>query len=141
MKNYRVRRPKKYDALLNLLKDKDDGVFATLKSALVFSASIGFKQKIKLEFSDSSEPIAFTLFDDYKDQPFIYSLALTEYDDVSYLREDKFLETIRLFEEYAAGGLQYLNDTLDKSNIKESIEVMLAENEGNEIVESIIDDW
>ena len=44
MKNYRVRRPKQYDSLLNNLKDKEEGVFSTLKSALVFAAAIGFKQ-------------------------------------------------------------------------------------------------
>lgn len=141
MKNYRVRRPKQYDSLLNNLKDKDEGVFSTLKSALVFAAAIGFKQKTKLEFLETSEPIIFNLFNDFKDRPFIYAMALTEFDDVSYLREDKFLETIRLFEEYAAGGLQYLDGVLDKSNLKESIEVLLADNSDDNIVDSIVDDW
>lgn len=141
MKNYRVRRPKQYDSLLNILKDKDEGVFSTLKSALVFSAAIGFKQQIKIEFLESSEPIIFNLFNDFKDRPFIYAMALTEFNDVTYLREDKFLETIRLFEEYAAGGLQYLDGILDKSNLKESVEVLLADYSDDNIIETIADDW
>ena len=141
MKGYRVRRPKKYDDLLNLLKDKEEGVFATLKSALVFSAAVGFKQKSKLEYSESGEPIAFTLFDEHQDQPFIYSLALTEFNDVSYLREEKFLEAIKVFEEYAAGGLKYMNGILDKSNIKESIEGLLAETGDVDIISDLAGEW
>lgn len=141
MKNYRVRRPKEYDSLLNILKDKEEGVFSTLKSALVFAASVGFKQQEKIEFLETSEPINFNLFSDFKDKPFIYAMALTEFDDVTYLREDKFLETIRLFEEYAAGGLQYLDGVLDKSNLKESIEVLLVDNAEDNIIETIADDW
>lgn len=141
VKGYRVRRPKEYDGLLNILKDKDDGVFLTLKSALVFSAAVGFKHKIKLEFTETSEPIIFTLFNDLTDRPFIYALALTEFDDVTYLREENFIETIRLFEEYAAGGLQYLDGALDKSNIKESIEMMLVGDSDDNLVGSIVDDW
>lgn len=141
MKNYRVRRPKQYDSLLNILKDKEEGVFSTLKSALVFAAAVGFKQQLKIEFLETSEPINFNLFNDFKDKPFIYAMALTEFDDVGYLREDKFLETIRLFEEYAAGGLQYLDGVLDKSNLKESIEVLLVDNAEDNIIETIADDW
>lgn len=141
MKNYRVRRPKQYDSLLNILKDKEEGVFSTLKSALVFAAAVGFKQQVKIEFLETSEPINFNLFNDFKDKPFIYAMALTEFDDVGYLREDKFLETIRLFEEYAAGGLQYLDGVLDKSNLKESIEVLLVDNAEDNIIETIADDW
>lgn len=141
MKSYRVRRPKQYDELLNLLKDKDNGVFLTLKSALVFSAAVGFKEGRKLEFSDTGEPIALNLFKEHQDQPFIYSLALTEFDDVSYLRGDKYLEVMKIFEEYAAGGLQYLDDILDKNNVKESIEGMLAETDEEDLVGDLAAEW
>jgi len=138
---YRVRRPKQYDELLSLLRDKEDGVFSTLKSALVFSAAMGFKQKNRLEFSETSEPIAFSLFNEHQDQPFIYALALIEYDDVTYLQEDKFLEAMKVFEEYAAGGLQYLDGALDKSNLKESIEGLLANTGESNLIGDIANEW
>ncbi len=141
MKGYRVRRPKEFDELLNLLKDKDDGVFSSFKSALVFASAIGFREKRKLEFSDSSEPINWTLFNENQDQPYIYSLALSEFDDVSYLQEDKFLEVVKLFEEYAAGGLEYLDGTLDKSNIKESLEGILSKADDDSLLKNLADDW
>lgn len=134
MKGYRVRRPRPHDEFLNLLKDREQGVFSTLKSALVFAAAVGFKEKQRVSFTDSGEPIAFTLFNEHKDQPFIYSLALTEYGDSSYLRDDKFLEVIRVFEEYAAGGLDFLDGFLDKSCIKESIERYLNDDGASSLI-------
>ena len=141
MKGYRVRRPKEYEELLNLLRDKEAGVFLTLKSALVFSAAVGFKQKKRLEFSESSEPIVFTLFNDHQEKPFIYSLALTEFNDVTCLQEDGFVPMMKVFEEYAAGGLRYLDGVLDKANIKESIESILSESEGDDLIFNIADGW
>ena len=141
MKNYRVRRPKQFEELMNLLKDKESGVFSTLKSALIFAAALGFKHKKRLEFTDTSEPIAITLFSDHQDQPFMYMLALTELNDVSYLRNENFSEVMRVFEEYAAGGLQFLDDYLDKNNIKESIEGLLAENGHENLIDDITKGW
>jgi len=139
--SYRVRRPDQYDELLNLLKDKEDGVFSTLKSALVFSAAVGFKQNRRLPFSKTGEQIALSLFNEHLDLPFIYALALIENNDVSYLQEDKFLEVINIFEEYAAGGLQYLDDILDKSNLKESIEGLLSETGDSNLIDDIASEW
>jgi len=141
MNGYRVKRPKEYDELLNLLKDKDLGVFSTLKSALVFAAAIGFKKKLRLEFSESAEPIVFTLFNELTERPFIYSLALTEFNDVSYLQEDGFEDMMKVFEEYAAGGLRYLDSTLDKANVKESIEGILNERDDHDLITDIATDW
>lgn len=136
-KVYRIKRPKQHDDLLNLLKDKDVGVFDTLKSALLFAAAIGFKYKIREQFSDQGEPIAYSLFNESKEQPFVLSLALTEFVDVSYLREEKFLDAVKVFEEYAAGGLKYLDGYLDKQNIKESIEHLISDTEDFDIINDI----
>ena len=141
IKGYRVRRPKLYEELLILLRDKEVGVFSTFKSALVFAAAVGYKHKRKLEFTEVGEPIALTLFNENFDQPFIYSLALSEYQDVSYLQEDRFTDTIRLFEEYAAGGLAYLSEVLDLSNIKESVEGLVADSVAPSLVDDISSEW
>ncbi len=69
MKSYRVRRPKAYDELLNLLRDREQGVFSTYKSALVFAAAVGFKERKRVAFTDLGEPIALTLFSENQDQP------------------------------------------------------------------------
>ena len=141
MKTYRVRRPKQYDDFLNILKDKEVGVFDTLKAALVFSAAVGHREKRRLPFTSTGEPIAFSLFSEHQDQPFVYALALTEFDDVSYLREEKFLDTIKVFEEYAAGGLEYMDGFLDKTNLKESLERLLTDNSDSELIDDLATGW
>jgi dnd system-associated protein 4 len=141
IKSYRVKRPKRFDEFLKLLVNKDEGVFETLKSALIFSASIGFKQEKKMSFTDLGEGIPLNYFDDTRELPFIYAMAISEYDDVNFLREENFLEAIKIFEEYAAGGLSYLNDTLIKDDIKGSIESMLHDTEETDLIEDLTDDW
>ena len=141
MKSYRIRRPKEYDDLLNLLRDKDEGVFTTYKSALVFAAAVGFKEKKRVPFTESGEPIALLQFSENQDQPFIFCLALTEFNDVSYLREDKFFEVMQVFEEYAAGGLEILDGCLDKAHIKESIEKLLAGKNSPDLIGDLAAEW
>lgn len=122
MKDYRVKRPSEYGALLNLLRDKENGVFNTLKSALVFSAIVGFNEGRKLSFVETDEPIALRLFSEETDIPLMYLIALSEYKDITYLREENFENVVKLFEEYAAGGLQFLDSELDKDHTQSSIE-------------------
>jgi len=141
MKAYRIRRPQKYDNLLNLLKDREHGVFSTFKSALIFAAAVGFKNKKRVSFSDTGEPIALSLFSEHQEQPFMLCLALTEFDDVAYLREEKFLEAMQVFEEYAAGGLEILDGSLDKAHFKESIESLLTDNGEFNLLDNIADVW
>ena len=57
MSSYRVKRPKKYNELLDLLRHKEEGVFDSLKSALIFAAGIGFKNGMKSSFVETGEPI------------------------------------------------------------------------------------
>ena len=141
IKAYRVKRPKQFDDLMKLLISKDEGVFDTLKGVLIFAASIGFKHKQKMTISESGEPIAFSLFNDRREQPFIYALAISEFNDVAYLREEKFSEAINVFEEYAAGGLKYLDEIIDRDNIKESIEGILTDAEDRDIITDLADEW
>lgn len=128
-KNYRVRRPAKYDDLLNLMKDNEEGVFSTFASALVFAAAYGYKKNIRepVESKDSSEPISITIFKEHTEIPFMYLLALAVEQDVSYLQESKFGDVLQIFEEFAAGGLSLLENELNKTDIRQSIENMLNE--------------
>lgn len=141
IKAYRVKRPKQFDDLMKQLINKDEGVFDTLKGVLVFAAAIGFKYKQKMPITESGEPIAFSLFNDRREQPFVYALAISEFNDVAYLREENFLETIKVFEEYAAGGLRYLDEVIDTNNIKESIEGILSDAEDRDIITDLADEW
>lgn len=146
--NVRVRRPEEFKDILNLLSSENENqpqVFDTLKSALVFSAALGFKIKKRVPFENSSERIALHTFKEDTDIPFIYSLAVAEYDDISYLRAEKFEESLLIFEEYANGGLRYLSTYLAEDiNIKSSVEGLmhdLTSNKEKDMVSDIFEDW
>ena len=132
MKDYRVRRPKQHDALMNALKD--EGIFDSLKSVLVFAAAIGASQDIRKEFSDSAERIPLRIFNETQDIPFMLALALAKTNAVTNLREDNMEVVLKIFEESAAAGLDYLEGYLDQSNPKESIEQLLTRGERSDLL-------
>ncbi len=140
-KHYRVRRPKQHEELIKLLASKDEGVFDSLKSVLVFSAAVGYKAKNRQAFSETSEPIPIHYFSEGRDIPFIYTLAIAEFKNVDFLREENFKETITVFEEYAAGGLTVLSDEITSFNIKETIEGMLSEAKPTKLIDDIASYW
>ena len=108
----RVRKPEKHTETLNYLKDK--GVFVSFKDAMVFAAALGFTRSKSVEFEKSSEPIPLSVFRGEYDEAFMDVLALFEHKDSGYLERDgdKFDAKIKLFEEYACGGLDIIKSTI-----------------------------
>ncbi|MGF1694788.1 DNA phosphorothioation-associated protein 4 [Vibrio lamellibrachiae] len=134
----RIRRPKEHDDLLELLKKEK--IFSSNKNALVFAASLGFKKQQRRSFDETSEPIMLRIFDDNTDIPFIYALALAETDDISMMTKAKFKEAVKIFEEYANGGLSYIKSVVDPETALVSIEAIIAESEQSE-AEDIFEGW
>lgn len=124
--NIRVRRPSEHDSLLDKLV-KDDKVFQTLKNALVFAASVGYKKQMRIPFTKTSEPIKLSIFDKELDVPFILALALAESTDISYMNSEKFPEAVSIFEEYANGGLSYISSVYDSYSSVQSLEKLVLE--------------
>ncbi|WHV79600.1 DNA phosphorothioation-associated protein 4 [Pseudomonas aeruginosa] len=108
----RVRKPEKHTETLTYLKDK--GVFVSFKDAMVFAAALGFSRKKSVAFDKSSEPIPLSVFRGEYDEAFMNVLALFEHHDSGYLEPegDKFDVKIKLFEEYACGGLDIIKSTI-----------------------------
>ncbi len=108
----RVRKPEKHTETLTILKDK--GVFISFKDAMVFAAALGFSRKKSVAFDKTSEPIPLSVFRGEYDEAFINVLALFEHQDSGYLELDgeKFDAKIKLFEEYACGGLDIIKNSI-----------------------------
>jgi dnd system-associated protein 4 len=135
----RVRRPQKHDGTLLALKDS--GIFSSYKDALVFSAALGYSRSKRVSFDKTSEPVSLSIFRGDFDEALINCLALAEKDDATFLASegDKFDEKIRLFEEYACGGLGIINNSIIEPGLdlqNEIIRLILDE----EIQHNIIDD-
>jgi len=104
----RVRRPKIYEEMLDELKNK--GVFKTYKDALMFAACLGYDRGKRIEFSKSSEPVNLQIFSGEFNQTILNTLAVAETLDPSCVGKDKEDEKVRIFEEYACGGLEILKN-------------------------------
>ncbi|MEQ3778298.1 MAG: DNA phosphorothioation-associated protein 4 [Alcanivorax sp.] len=137
----RVRKPAKHTDTLNTLKD-DFGIFSSYKDALIFAAALGFSRGKSVEFEKSSEPIPLSVFRGEYDKAFINVLALFENKDSGYLESegDKFDAKIKLFEEYACGGLDIIKNTIIDPGLdpqSELVRLILDEETKHTIIDDI----
>lgn len=105
----RFRRPAEHEQLLVALTGKD-GPFRANYEALLFAAALGKRKGQRVPFEKYGEPIRYALVENraYGDV-LIDLLAATEVPgDAKILADDRLQERLKIFEEYANGGLHYL---------------------------------
>jgi dnd system-associated protein 4 len=112
----RVRRPADFDQILSDLT-VSGGIFKTYKDVLVFAASLGFKRQFKKEFSKTSEPIELHIFHADFDQSVLNCIGVAETSDHKILANERDAEKIRIFEEYAYGGLEIMKNEIWEQQI------------------------
>lgn len=115
MSRRRIRRPKEQEDIYKLLTDSSEfGIFATYKDVFMLAGTIGFMEKKRKFFTGSAEGIPWTVFTLETDETLINAVALAETEDISLLEDDSdaFDKKMTIFEEYAAGGLEILNNKL-----------------------------
>lgn len=112
----RVRRPAEYDQMLNNLREK--GIFKTYKDALVFSACLGKNRNKRKEFVKSSEPIHLQIFSSEFDQMVLNSIAISENLDPEMMGAHREDDKIKIFEEYACGGLEIMKNEFWDSKLE-----------------------
>ena len=128
----RVRRPVQFEEMLNDLREK--GIFKTYKDALVFSACLGKKRNKRVPFSKSSEPVHLSIFSGDFDKMVINIIAVAEENDAYLLSKEREDDKIKIFEEYASGGLEIMkNEIWDlKNNWEKSLISMILREEDTE---------
>jgi len=110
----RVRRPKDKDQIMSVLADN---VFGTYWEVMVFAASLGYSHKRRVTFTEVSEPVRFSTFANNGLEYFPNLLALATEKEASILADSKFEERLKMFEEYANGGLEILGSALDAHSV------------------------
>ncbi|MEH7514245.1 DNA phosphorothioation-associated protein 4 [Gottfriedia acidiceleris] len=111
----RIKRPKEQDSIYRRLTDKDEfGVFSSYKEAFMFAGTLGFIEKKRKSFSSTAEGLLWDNFSLDTDEPMINMIALAESQDVNILQDDdeSFDQKLIIFEEYAAGGIEFIEQTL-----------------------------
>ncbi|MFE6481502.1 DNA phosphorothioation-associated protein 4 [Streptomyces sp. NPDC057757] len=113
----RVRRPKEREVLVQQLLAENDGIFISMAEALLFAAALGWSRNRWESFEKTETPIRFDVF---KKMPtgeaFIDALAVMKSPgDPEILSDARTPERIRIFEEYANGGLAALQGEINAS--------------------------
>jgi dnd system-associated protein 4 len=136
----RVRRPQEFDTLLGELTKGKEAIFETYKHALVFAACLGFQRQKKLPFEKSSEPIHLTVFSGEFDQAIMNAIAISETGDPFVMGNARVDEKIKIFEDYACGGLEILNNLLEsgpQSRLETLLELTMTEEKSGDLLDSL----
>lgn len=110
----RVRRPQQHEALMTELRD--EGSFATFRDLLLFAAAVGFYFQRRVPFAAAAgDPIRYeTLTVPAFSEALIGMIAANEVaEDAEILDSSRLDERIRIFEEYANGGLEYIQEQVN----------------------------
>ncbi|MGV7234959.1 MAG: DNA phosphorothioation-associated protein 4 [Nitrosomonadaceae bacterium] len=107
-----VRRPKQYEDMLLDICQSDKKIFLSYKDALVFAACLGYVKGTKEPFDKTSEQVGMHIFKGEFDESIFQCIGLCETKDPVTMSDDNLKERIRLFEEYAAGGLEVIKSRI-----------------------------
>ncbi|MDM5237884.1 DNA phosphorothioation-associated protein 4 [Bacillus cereus] len=116
MSRRRIKRPKDQEEMYKALTDRDElgGIFSSFKDIFMLAGIVGFMNKKRKTFTSSLEQIHWNVFNSETDETVINAVALAETGDLTIINtdDDAFDRKITIYEEYAAGGLEYLYDKI-----------------------------
>lgn len=112
-----IRRPDAAEPLVErLTKQQISGtetpIFPTIMELLIFCAGVGLVADKKRPVSSSGKAVPYRIFETNQKEGYIYLVALAATKDASLLSGDKDDEVAKIFEEYAAGGLEEVESWL-----------------------------
>ncbi|CAM5243561.1 DNA phosphorothioation-associated protein 4 [Streptomyces narbonensis] len=118
----RFRRPAEHEQLLNDLTSKD-GPFRAMVDALMFAAALGRRKDRRENFDKQGEPIRLALMEgrQYGDVLIDMIAAAEITDDPKILADERQNERIRIFEEYANGGLNIIRGEINSSGSRDLV--------------------
>ena len=93
------------DSLVSPSSGRSEGIFRSKQKVLMFAASLGWKLRKRIQLERRGEPIRWGIFEAAYDEGFVNSLAVSEKKSLMILSPEHEEERIRIFEEYAHGGM------------------------------------
>ncbi|MBD0676986.1 DNA phosphorothioation-associated protein 4 [Streptomyces sp. CBMA156] len=123
----RFRRPAQHEELLNEIHGKN-GPFRNMVECMMFAAALGHRKGRREEFEKAGEPIRLALMDgrQYGDVLIDMLAAVEVQDDPKILADDRLDERVRIFEEYANGGLSYIRGELNTAAVRDLDQIIGA---------------
>lgn len=91
-----------------------EGLFESKAAAMMFAAAIGRRRSERPSPGKAGEGIRWQVFERNQDTTFIYALAIEAEKSISVLESDRGGKDkiCQVFQEYAAGGLEHLQQRL-----------------------------
>src|SRR5450759_348558 len=110
----RVRRPQQHEALL--IELRDEAKFSTFRDTLLFAAEVGVHFKRRAPSSSAAgDPIRYETLTvpSFSEAVISMSAAKEVDDDPEIMDSSRIEERVNIFEEYANGGLEYIQEQVN----------------------------
>ncbi|MCO6008280.1 DNA phosphorothioation-associated protein 4 [Actinoallomurus purpureus] len=123
----RVRRPLEHEDLIGRLVSKEGGPFPNYWQVLVFAAALGWSRGRHEPFEKAGEPIRYGLFNSSATVSAVIDSmgVLAHPNDAGIMADDRLPERIKVFEEYANGGLSIIQGELNSGTHVRPMDVVL----------------
>ena len=116
-----VHRSGEFEELVQMLgasenKAGEGKLFKLLRDVLTFAAVLGYREKQRKPFDPKygKEDIQASVYQRNEATEIIYAIALGDQKTTDILKPENERECIKIFEEYANGGLNIINGWLEK---------------------------
>ena len=110
----RARRPQQHEALMQEMQS--EAKFPTYRDILLFAAAVGVHQQRRVPFvASSGDPIRYEVLASpgFSDTLINMIAANAVSDDAEILDGPRLEERITIFEEFANGGLEYIQEQIN----------------------------
>lgn len=110
-----IRRPEQYEPLFKRFTEaahpvSGKPIFVTLRDFLCFVAVLGFHSEIRIPLDGKTIELDSRVFENNEQsRDLLYLIALAGSRDANILHPEREDDVVRVFEEYAAGGLKGLD--------------------------------
>lgn len=111
-----VHRSKVYENTLQILGGPNAKLFETLREALSFAAALGYRERRRLKLDERAgrEDIQSQVYNGNDAVDLIFAIALAEVKSAEILKPTNEKECIKIFEEYANGGLCIITEWIER---------------------------
>jgi dnd system-associated protein 4 len=113
-----IRRDIKHESIVRQLAEAANpttkrSLFPTMRELLCFAGALGFQMNKKVPLGDKTAEVDSRIFENLDSaMDMVYLVALGGARDVGILQPDREEELVEIFEQYANGGLQILDEWL-----------------------------
>lgn len=121
----RFRRPTAHEDLIGALAGKD-GPFSAMVDVLMFAAVLGRHKGKRERFDKAGEPIRLSVMEgrQYGDVLMDMIAVVEDPDDPKILADERQPERVRIFEEYANGGLNFIQGEINASGGRDYVSII-----------------